>query len=313
MIDFFGLSETGSVREENQDAVLLPGGYLLPDDVTFANTFPDKGTLDDIETASGDQLGQARDWQDGWSPDGLLTRRMFALADGMGGYAQGGLASRLVLRALFDTCCSHSNQAIPAILKRAINAANLAVINETARLGVGRMGSTLIAACLDGARLHLAHIGDSRAYLIRPGTDTATCLTQDHTVVGDLLRMRVIASHQVRTHARRSILTKAIGMAMFVQPDVFSVDLHPGDRLVLCTDGVWCAVEDDEFARLAKSTDNAQALCHALIDLALDHGSDDNVSVIAAHFRDLPRSLHTDTAAKNGAANWFQRALKRKN
>jgi PPM family protein phosphatase len=213
LFTYHGLSETGPVREENQDALLLPrdplpGGSAAP------------------------------------TPPGVGV--VFALADGIGGYAHGGRASQAALQALFDACCKPANPSARRMLKRAVGAANLAVINEAARLGAARMGTTLTAACLDGARLHLAHVGDSRAYLIRGGA--AKCLTQDHSLAGDLLRMGVISPAQVREHARRSVLTKAVGLALFVQPDVFSVDLRPGDRLILCSDGVWSVIQDEEFA-----------------------------------------------------------------
>ncbi len=264
MLTYHGLSEIGPVREENQDAILLP------------NDGPD-------------------------APAAFGT--LFALADGMGGYAHGGTASHLALQALLDTCCRPANHSIPTTLRRAVSEANLAVVGEAQRLGAQRMGTTLTAACLDGARLHLAHVGDSRAYLVRGGesTTTAACLTQDHTVVGDLLRLRVITPDQVRGHARRSVLTKAVGLDMFVQPDVFSVNLRSGDRVILCSDGVWSVIEDDEFARPER---DVRALCRALVDLALQRGSDDNVSVIAVEVGEVPE-------ARRKRLGWVERVLKR--
>lgn len=272
MLTYFGLSETGPVREENQDAILLP------------------------DEASGSH------------PDG--TRWLFALADGMGGYAHGGAASRVALQALQECCGKPELRAGTGALKRALNAANLAVCNEAARLGASRIGTTLTAVWLDGARLHLAHIGDSRAYLLRraPGTEDGSevnCLTQDHSVVGDLLRMRVIAPNQVRTHARRSILTKAVGLGLFIQPDLASIDLRAGDRLVLCSDGVWSVIEDEEFstadgkaAGMDQATNQPRELCRALIDLALERGSDDNVSAIVIDIHDLPGPAQAKKAGK---------------
>ncbi len=265
MLTYHGISETGPVREENQDAILLP---------------------DDVPGAPAS------------------FSRLFALADGMGGYAHGGIASRLALQALLDTCCRHTNHSISTTLKRAVKAANLAVISEASRLGAQRMGTTLTAACPDGDRLHLAHVGDSRAYLVRAvnGTTMAACLTQDHTIVGDLLRLRVITPEQVRGHARRSVLTKAVGLDMFVRPDVFSVNLRPGDRVILCSDGVWSVVEDDEFAR---HEPDVRALCRALVDLALERGSDDNVSVIAVEVGEAPEMRQKRARWVERVSNWF--------
>src|SRR5258707_8714271 len=104
------------------------------------------------------------------------------------------------------------------------------------------MGTTLTAAYVYGDVLYLAHVGDSRAYLIRDGR--SICLTSDHTTVGDMVRSNLISSDKIRTHAQRSILTKSVGTALFVQPDIIQQRLREGDRLVLCSDGVWSVIED---------------------------------------------------------------------
>lgn len=246
MIDFGGVSEIGPVCADNQDAFYLHG--------------------DNSE-------------QPGVSP-------IIILADGMGGHAYGGVASGAALKALLDAYTQFSLGTPDRALKRGFDAANEAVRSEAARLDVNHIGTTLTAAVIHGNVLHIAHIGDSRAYLVRNGK--ATCLTEDHTVVGDLLRMKVIQGWQVRTHARRSILTKAIGLTLFAQPDIFSTNLFPGDRVVLCTDGCWALLEDDEIARISSSAAGAEELCRKLVDVALEHGSDDNVSAVAAHVRQIP-------------------------
>jgi PPM family protein phosphatase len=211
---------------------------------------------------------------------------VIALADGMGGFALGGVASSLALKTLMDIYSSYLVGTPDGALKRGFEAANAAVRAECERLGVTQMGTTLIAAAIHGNTLHIAHMGDSRAYLIR--ADKATCLTQDHSVVGDLLRMNVIKAWQVRKHDRRSMLTRAIGLTLFAQPDIFSLRLLPGDRLVLCTDGCWGVVEDEEFAQIANHAASSADLCQALVDIALARGSEDNISVVAAHIRQIP-------------------------
>ena len=111
------------------------------------------------------------------------------------------------------------------------------------------MGTTLTAVGIRGRRLWIAHAGDSRAYLVRHGR--SRCLTEDHTAVGDLVRMNIISKDKVRTHAHRSILTRAVGLGMFLQPDVLSMRLQAGDRMVLCSDGLWSSIEDEEIGSLA--------------------------------------------------------------
>jgi PPM family protein phosphatase len=251
-IEAGGLTHVGLVREDNQDTIRLPDERL-----------PREG-----------------------EPDcGLL----YALADGMGGHAHGGLASSLALETLYTVF--YGSAGAPAAgsplkhLRRSVESANLSVYQAAQRMGAGRMGTTLTALHLLGDTLHLAHVGDSRAYLVRAGR--ATCLTNDHTTVGELVRMKVLSADKVRGHAQRSILNKAIGLGLFVQPDLSTVRLQEGDRLVLCSDGVWSVIEDEEIARLASEARAAPALSHSLINLALERETDDNVSAIAIHIERL--------------------------
>jgi serine/threonine protein phosphatase PrpC len=202
----------------------------------------------------------------------------FAIADGMGGYAHGGVASALAIQKFFETFEQDGNNSVQRGMQKGIETANLSVYQTALRLNVGRMGTTLTAGWIRGRTLYLSHVGDSRAYLVRNGH--AVCLTNDHTTVGDLVRMKIITPDKVRTHAQRSILTRAIGLGMFVQPDYAAQELREGDCLILCSDGVWSTVEDDDFARLATQLKGAEELSHRLVELALERGSDDNVSSI---------------------------------
>ena len=127
----------------------------------------------------------------------------------------------------------------------------LQVYQKAQQLGAGRMGTTLTAVYIFGNTLYLTHVGDSRAYLIRD--KRATCLSADHTTVGDMVRSKLLSPDKLRTHAQRSVLTKAIGISLFVQPDITEHRLQEGDRLVLCSDGVWSVVQDEDFARIASN------------------------------------------------------------
>lgn len=244
VIESVGVSQVGVVREDNQDAIRL--------------------SLPELEPAAG---------------RGCL----YAVADGMGGYAHGGVASALALEKFFDAFYAGGSNPIAQTLRRGVEDANLAVYQTAQRLKAGRMGTTLTAAAICGRRLHLAHVGDSRAYLVRGGR--ARCLTADHTRVGELVRMKVLTADKVRTHAQRSILTKCVGLELFVQPDLQELALCEDDRLILCSDGVWSVIEDDEFAACARLGGGAGALGQRLIDLALERRSDDNVSVVVVHVR----------------------------
>jgi protein phosphatase len=243
-IEVFGLSETGKVREDNQDSIRLC-------------------KHDDPLTASNGYL--------------------YGIADGMGGYSHGGIASATALTVFFETFYGSTPKKIGQAMRGAIQNANVGVFQQAQKLG--RMGTTLTAVNVAGNKLHIAHIGDSRAYLIRGGK--ASCLTNDHTMVGELVRMRVLSPDKVRTHAQRSKLEKCLGIELFIQPDVTEIALMANDIIVLCTDGVWSVIEDDEFASVTENAGNPQELSRQLIDLALERDSDDNVSVIAIHAEKL--------------------------
>jgi protein phosphatase len=203
---------------------------------------------------------------------------LFGVADGMGGYAHGGVASTLALVTLFETVYSSNGLSIPQKMKQAVQSANLNVYQKARELGVGRMGTTLTAGLLKENTLHIAHVGDSRAYLIRG--KTSTCLTKDHTRVGELVRMKVLSPDKVRTHNQRSVLSKCLGLDLFVQPDVFEVQVQDGDTIIFCSDGVWSVIDDDEFERLASKAVSAEQLNQMIVDLAMKRESDDNVSAV---------------------------------
>ena len=209
---------------------------------------------------------------------------LYAVADGMGGYEHGGIASAQALETFFDVFY-RGNRSKPAQnMRNAVQSANMAVYQTAQRLGA-RMGTTLSAINLVGGQLNLAHIGDSRVYLVRGRK--ATCLTNDHTAVGELVRMRILSPDKVRTHDRRSVLEKCLGMELFIQPDITQHTLAEDDYLILCTDGVWAHVEDDEFAQIALSVRQPEQISQTLVDLAMERDSDDNLSTVAIHVEQL--------------------------
>ena len=203
----------------------------------------------------------------------------------MGGYAKGGVASATAIETFFAAFYSEPPHARPTSLRRAVEQANLAVHQAAFRLNAGQMGTTLTVANIAGDQLYLAHVGDSRAYLVRNGQ--ARCLTNDHSVVGELVRMKIISPDKVRTHSQRSVLNRSLGLNLFVQPDVSRVAVQAGDLIILCTDGLWAYVEDAEFARLASETPEVAALSHRLVELALQRHTDDNASVIVGRIEQI--------------------------
>lgn len=264
-IESHGICRPGKVREDNQDAIR----FCRPDDLT------------------------------------LRYGPLYGIADGMGGYAHGGIASSLALETFFDTFYRSNGISVPQKLKLGVQNANMGIYQAARRLGVPRMGTTLTAVNLVGGTLNLVHIGDSRAYLIRD--NVARCLTNDHTRVGDMVRLRMLSPEKVRTHAQRSVLNKCLGVDLFVQPDITNVHVHAGDIIVLCTDGVWSVVEDVEFADLAAYSAGPEDLSRRIYELAMSRESDDNLSVIALYIRRLPAAHPPDESSPA----WPMRLLRR--
>ena len=227
---------------------------------------------------------------------------LFAVADGIGGYAHGQIASSLAVEKLVDTVYGDHARPGLAALRQGIEAANLSIFQTAQKLNAGHMGTTLTAACILGQDLHLVHVGDSRAYLIRGSK--AACLTNDHTMVGDLVRMRVLGPDKVRSHAQRSILTRGVGLSLFVKPDQVRLQLEPGDRLILCSDGV--SGRSSKMKKLLPCQKNTKAranFARFLIDMALERESDDNVSAVAVTIQTLN---HSDKAGAR-PQNFFDR------
>jgi protein phosphatase len=241
-----GISDTGTQRRDNEDAFRMAG-----------------------PAGSDDRL-----------------RALFGIADGMGGLPQGRFASHVALQVFFESFLRNDPAKAERALRRSVEEAHFGLQQAMQKLGIPQMGTTLTAAWMEGARLYLAHIGDSRAYRIRGGR--AECLTRDHTTVGEMVRMHILTPEKVRTHDRRSELTKGLGLGLFIQPDILKLDLLPGDRILLCTDGVWSAVEDAEIADASAAEASPREFGRALVDLAMERGSDDNVSAIVIQLNAIP-------------------------
>jgi len=140
------------------------------------------------------------------------------------------------------------------------------------------MGSTLVTAVLDGNRAYIAHVGDSRIYLIN--TQEIRQLTTDHSLVERLIATNQITREEARHHPQRNVIYRTIGDKLRVDVDVSVHTLSPGDCLLLCSDGLCGLVDDQTIFRIVLKADTPQAACDALVDAANAAGGDDNISVI---------------------------------
>jgi PPM family protein phosphatase len=236
-----------------------------------------------LELAAVSDRGTVRkENQDRWALRPLAGGCALILADGMGGHADGAIAAHLAVEAAAGHLASAADPG--AALDGAVAAAAEAVAAHRRAHSGAMSGTTLVLAVVDGDRVRLANIGDSRAYRIRDGV--AEQLTEDHSWIAEQVRDGRVDAERALHHPGRNMLTRAL-TGEPVGADVFSADLVTGDVVLLCSDGVWDAVDD---ARLAAEMSSGATLADAvaaLCDRALAAGSTDNVTVVACRVAHL--------------------------
>jgi serine/threonine protein phosphatase PrpC len=203
---------------------------------------------------------------------------LYAVADGMGGEAGGQQASTLAIQTLLAEYYRDPEPDVGLSLWRAVQAANQSVYRKARTTpALARMGTTMTAIVVRGEELVVAHVGDSRAYLIR--NDGIRQLTRDHTWVADAIRAGTISPEEARTHPNRHILNRALGSEPQVEIDVGREKLQPGDRVLLCSDGLTGLVGDNEMLQHVQRLGPLRAP-DALVDLANDRGGYDNITAV---------------------------------
>jgi protein phosphatase len=238
-------------------------------------------------------------------PEGLIPPRAeevgygMVVADGMGGMAAGEVASRLAIRTLVDLALStpdwvlkKGTPEIERVMQRM--AERYRRVDEALRdeaqadPDLSGMGTTMTLACSIGSDLVLAHVGDSRAYLMRDGE--LHLLTRDHTLVQELVDRGVVRPENASTHPFRHVLTRYLGggKGNLITEEVQRVSLADGDQLLLCTDGLTDMVDAAAVKTVLRSSASADDACQALVDLALQQGGRDNVTVVLARYRFAP-------------------------
>jgi serine/threonine protein phosphatase PrpC len=204
---------------------------------------------------------------------------LFAVADGMGGAQAGELASSLAAGAVRDDerPDAGSGERHVADLIQEANRRVYQRSNEDAT--VSGMGTTMTVALVEDHTVSFGHVGDSRAYLIRNGG--LEQLTEDHSLVAELVRSGQLSAEEAETHPQRSVITRALGSDPDVDVDTFSIDAHEGDLFMLCSDGLTSMLEDDVILRtVEKHRDNLQSAAKALIKAANKAGGEDNITVV---------------------------------
>ena len=202
---------------------------------------------------------------------------LFVVADGMGGAQAGEVASRIAVET-FQQGLGADGSPEERLAER-VHAAN-AQIYERSREETGRegMGTTLTAAYLDDSQLAIAHVGDSRAYLFRDGE--LSRLTQDHSLVNELVQRGKLTEAEAEEHPQRSIITRALGPEPDVEVDTLTYPVRAGDVVLLCSDGLTSMVSEDQVAAILRSATGLEAAATALIAAANQAGGRDNITVV---------------------------------
>lgn len=219
------------------------------------------------------------------SPD----ERVFAVADGMGGALGGARASKLTVEAIENLWKSKpphlsDKEAIRQWLIEAVSAANRSVYHVAEQdASVRGMGTTVVVAVQsDDNYMQIAHVGDSRAYLIRGGKPVL--LTQDHSVVQEMVRAGRLTEEQARINPYKNLITRCLGHDDKVEIDQTPVEIRPNDWIVLCTDGLPTVLRDEQIGEAIENLEEPQRACEELVRQTLDGGAPDNVTVVAVRF-----------------------------
>jgi protein phosphatase len=217
--------------------------------------------------------------EDNFSFLDLGTRTLFVMADGMGGHDAGEIASTIAVKAV----CSEIREeeikgtAPLALVERAMQRANTEVKHEGARKG-SNMGTTLSVALVSDGTAFVGNVGDSRVYWIENGSIAQ--ITEDHSVVAKLVATRQLTKEEARNHPRSNLLYRTIGNDETVKVSTYRVALTRGGTLLLCSDGLWGEVGDEEMRQVCAGEERTDLICARLVQRANANGGKDNITVI---------------------------------
>ena len=240
----------------------------------------DSGTELKIDVVALTDVGcQRTNNEDGFGYD--LATHIFVVCDGMGGMAAGEVASATAVKELVEqfaqsagTDASTEDRLYRAIVQANQQVHQMAQSNEELR----GMGTTLVSACIDGRRLLIGNVGDSRAYFMRGGV--CAQITNDHSFLAEQVRKGAMNLEEAKASPLQSVITRAIGTAESVEPDIFKGDLEAGDIVLLTSDGLTRYADAKTIAALILSCTTLAEACQALIDQAKQHGAVDNVTCL---------------------------------
>jgi len=222
-----------------------------------------------------------------WEPlDGDVA--LYAVADGMGGHDRGEVASAIAVEYLFKSASERlagvTSRDVPTLremLRDAMQTANRSVVSAGEEQD-SNMGTTLVSAMTFGSGDALvANVGDSRAYLLREAK--LYPISRDHSLVAYLVQLGELTAEEARNHPSGNILVRSIGSVPEVEIDLYHLEIQGGDRLMLCSDGLWGELSDDQILKIMNENPNPQNACRALVDAANNNGGRDNTTLIVVN------------------------------
>lgn len=230
----------------------------------------------------------------------LPELQVYAVADGMGGHSSGEIASQLSVRAFSNVYRDVERgrqikkewkrereelgpDCVPPLaeyqLRHAVMHANETIFSHAARKPeLGDMGTTLVGIAFSGARVYVAFVGDSRAYRLRDGKIEQ--LTEDHSLANDLIRAKALLPEDLDAFPYKNVIVRALGLQAQVEVDSFYRSVRPGDRYLLCSDGLSDLVKNDRIGEILSAHPGAEAVAEVLTEEAMDAGGNDNITVL---------------------------------
>ena len=204
---------------------------------------------------------------------------LFVVADGMGGHNAGDFASRYGVSVLVESVRRDKNFNPVKVMRNAIEAANREVFSQSRNdPSMAGMGTTMVVCTVVGGYAYIANVGDSRLYLA--GSESMTQITQDHSLIAEMVRLGELTPEEGRNHPDKNIITRAVGTNEDVKIDFFDVKLETGDQILMCSDGLSNMVEDKRIFEILKGEDTEADKAQVLVDEANANGGRDNIAVI---------------------------------
>jgi protein phosphatase len=203
---------------------------------------------------------------------------LFIVADGMGGHNAGDYASKAAVETIVQEVRFSFEKNPLKVFERAIEVANNRVHKKASENpDMEGMGTTVVVATVIGRYLQVANVGDSRLYIINDGIKQ---ITKDHSLVQEMVRMGGIAVEEARNHPDKNVITRAVGVSETVEPDYYTVELHEGDVVLLCSDGLTNMLEDEEIRMIVDGARDIVEKTEGLVRSANENGGKDNISVV---------------------------------